>query len=302
MNYARFNTSSWMARGPMISFDAPNDQGGGAASEGGESEDEGESEGEDTGADGEGEGESSGEGAADENKGKTKPSDAEAKLLKEAMKHKKAAKVAADALAAANAALEKYKGVDPEKVAKLLADQEAAELEAAEKRGEYERIKAQMQEQHNTTVASLQAQITERDNSLAAAMAQIDELTIGADFGNSKFLSEKTILSPKKARTLFGAHFDRVDGVTVAYDKPRGAKDRTPLVDANGDNLSFEAAIEKIVTSDEDFERIAKSKLKTGSASQGATHKTEDAGEQKGEVSGAARIALGLPKLAAAKK
>lgn len=227
---------------------------------------------------------------------KAKPSDAEAKLLKDVMKHKEAATAAKAAADAAAAALKAFEGIDPEEYRKLKEAASSAERTELEKRGEYDRILAQVNEQHESAITTERGKTASVEAELAAARTQIDELTIGTAFGNSKFLSTETVLSPAKARVLYGAHFEQVDGKTVGYDKPKGVADRTPLVDSAGVNLSFEAAIEKIVKADEDFESFAKSKLKPGSNSQGSQHKAED-DAPKPVQSGMGRIAANLGKL-----
>lgn len=197
----------------------------------------------------------------------SKPSDEEARLLREVMKQKTAAREAKAALDAANANLAKYDGIDVTKVRELLAAQAEAERAEAERRGEYDRIVASMKEQNAAAIAAVETEKQTINERLAAAQRQIDELTIGASFSNSKFLADETVLTPSKARKLYDDHFEIEDGVLTAYDKPRGSKDRTPLVDASGDRLSFETAIEKIVRGDPDFDRIGKSKLKPGAGS-----------------------------------
>lgn len=195
----------------------------------------------------------------------TPPTDSEAKLIKDVMKHKGAAQAAKAAKEAAEARVAAYGGVDPERVRQLVAAAEQAEREEAERRGEYDRVVASMREQQDAERTRLQAESSGKDEALRAAQNRIDELTIGRSFSDSKFLSEQTVLTGTKARKLFGEHFDIVDGEPVAYDKPKGAADRTPLVNANGEHLSFEAAIEKIVKADPDYDRLARASLRPGS-------------------------------------
>lgn len=195
------------------------------------------------------------------------PTDAEARLLRDVMKHKTTAQAAKAEADAARAALAAYNGVDPERVRQLVAAADEAERQEAERRGEYERIVQQMREQNEAQVAAAEEALASTRERLEAAQRQIDELTLGRSFADSKFVAQNTLLSPSKARQLYGAHFDVVDGEQVAYDKPRGAKNRTPLVDAQGNHLSFEAAIEKIIKADPDFETIGRAKIKSGSGS-----------------------------------
>jgi hypothetical protein len=198
---------------------------------------------------------------------RTKVSDNEAALLKETMKHKAAATAAKAEAAAALARLHEFDGLDSAELRKLLAEKAKADENEALKRGEYDRIIAQVRTDAKTREDALTAENETTKGALTAAQRRIDDLTVGHSFAGSKFLSEDTVLSGEKARRLYGDHFEIEDGDLVAYDKPAGAKERTPLVDSRGEKLDFEAAIAKILKADPDFERIAKSKLKTGTMS-----------------------------------
>lgn len=213
-----------------------------------------------------------------------KPTDAEAALLKDAMKHKKVAADAKAALDAATAKLREFDGLDPAELRKLLADKADAERKEAEKRGEYDRIIAQVRDEAAKREKALADEHTSTKSQLDAAQKRIDELTVGYSFTNSKFLTDETVLSGDKARKLYGDHFEIEDGAVIAYDKPRGSSERTPLVDSNGNRLAFEAAIEKIVKGDSDFERIAKSKMRTGPGSSPSLTDRNNNDRNKGPV------------------
>jgi hypothetical protein len=225
--------------------------------------------------------------------------DVTARLLKDTMKNK-AARVAAEAAAlAANQALAAFDGITPAEVAQFRADKAAADLAAAEARGDYDRIVASMREQNDAREVAQTAANETRDAALAAAQTRIDELTVGRAFGDSAFLKANTILSPSKARRLYGDHFETVDGEFVAYDKPAGVKNRTRLVDARGDDLDFDAAIEKIVKADPDFDTIGRSNLLPGSGSTPAPVAKND--PKPTVKAGTSRIAAALAKLQEAK-
>ena len=143
----------------------------------------------------------------------------------------------------------------------------AAERKAAEDKGEWDRVRTMMGEEHEAALKAAQettAAVTAERDKLAA---QIEELTVGNEFGGSAFIKNELTLSGAKTRQLYGAHFDVVDGVVVPFDKPRGAEGRTQLVDASGKALSFDKALEKIVGGDPDKDSILKSKLKPGAGS-----------------------------------
>lgn len=209
---------------------------------------------------------------ADDQDGKSaddekKPSDQEAKLLKEVMALKEKVKKEREAAAAARADVKKFEGLDPQKARDALKKAEAAERAELERKGEYDRILAQIKEQHEAELqAAKEREETERKER-EALLARLDNMAVETAFANSRFISDELILSPAKVRALFGEHFEVEDGNIVAYDKPRGAKERTPIVNSRGDSLSFEEAIAKIVKADPDFDRMAKSKLKPGAGS-----------------------------------
>lgn len=275
----------------MFADDGADDDGAGGGG-GGSDDDDGNDNDDDAGGDQGG----SDDDAGGEGKDKGgKPSDTEAKLLKEVMKLKKQAKDATKAAKEAADRLKDYEGIDPAEVRELKAKKDEADRAELEAKGEYQRILDQVKQQSEERVNAEKTRADTLAEQLAAAQRTIDELTVGQSFANSKFLSENTVLSGSKARILYGAHFEIEDGVLTAYDKPAGSKDRTPLVDADGEPLSFEAAIEKIVRADPDFERFAKSKLKPGAAS--TQSNTERREEQKSSLKGVSLIAANLGKL-----
>ncbi len=234
---------------------------------------------------------------------KSSLSDNEAALLKDVMKHKAAAADAKSQLEAAQKALKDFDGLDAAQLRGLLADKAAAELKEAEKRGEYSRIIEQVKQDADARHAVQETEKTALSEKLKVAQAQIDDLTIGSSFRASKFISGETVLTGDKARRLYGDHFEIEDGDVVAYDKPRGASDRTPLVDTRtGAKLDFEAAITKIMKADADFEGIQKSKAKPGTNSGGnGSDKQADRDTKKPAVSGVDRIAAGLSNLTKSK-
>jgi hypothetical protein len=89
----------------------------------------------------------------------------------------------------------------------------------------------------------------------------------------------------------------------VVYDKPAGAKDRAPLVDAKGDPLPFDAAIAKLVDADEDRDSMKKSKMKPGSGSTTTTATTTTAANEPAATEGGlSKIQAALRAQQAAKK
>jgi hypothetical protein len=200
--------------------------------------------------------------------GGKKPSDEEAKLLKEVMQKKEALKATEATLAAAQSRLAEFDGVDPAAIRKLLKDQKDAEEAQLAAKGEFDTLKARMAEEHTRVTASLQDQIAALTAQLASKDKVVDELSIGTQFSQSKFITEESTMAPAKARKLFGDHFDVVEGKVVAFDKPRGEANRAQLVDQLGNSVAFEDAMRKIVEADPDKDSLLRSKVKSGAGSE----------------------------------
>ena len=261
--------------------------------EGGEG---GEKSGDETKAEG---GEAGEAGAGD----KPKLSDADAKLLKDLMAQKTRAKTLETELVDAKKRLADFEGVDPAKARKLLADEEEAARKAAEARGEYDRLLAQMGERHQTEQAALSARLGDSQTLVATLQKDIAELTVGSAFAGSAFVTSDLTLTANKARVIYGAHFEYKDGKVVGYDKPAGASDRTLLVSSTGEALSFDEALRALVDKDPDRDRLLRGKAKPGAGSatvtKGAKAATELAEKNaSSKLSPAAKISAGLKALA----
>lgn len=188
-----------------------------------------------------------------------------AELLKESMKRKGNEKALKERLA-------QFGEVDPERVKTLLqAEAEAeAERKAAEeadllRRGEFDAVKKQMVDAHQAQLSEVEqrlAALQEENNSLKRGLV---EKTVGTSFSDSTFLREKVLMTPAKARVIFGSHFEvGEDGNVVGYDKPAGAKDRAVLVDGSGKPLAFEQAIERVLRADPEADALLRSEVKQG--------------------------------------
>jgi len=203
-------------------------------------------------------------------------SDSEAELLKDAMKHKQARK---DAEAALNELKGKLEGVDLEEYQQLIKEREEsaaakkkAEEDAAIARGDFDKVRSQMSEQHEAAMEKMRTELTEkleeREQALKKASSVIEELTVGSQFSASKFIADDTIYTPTKARRLYGDHFEVEEGKIVAYDAPRGSEGRSPLVDSKGNNAGFEEAMRRIIESDPEKDEILVAKMRPGAQSQ----------------------------------
>ncbi|WP_062120514.1 DUF6651 domain-containing protein [Aureimonas sp. AU40] len=256
-------------RFPQIAFAPEGGAGSGGGSDEGEA-DEGDDEDEDDAGNegGSDEGQSDDDDAGNEGTDK-KPTDREAKLLKESLSRKKALKDAQKALATANAALKAFEGIDPAKVRKLMKDQQTAEANAAEARGEYEESKRILQEAHTEELNAKDVLLAESNTTIKGLQDRINELTIGAKFTSSKFVSEELVLTPTKARQVYGANFEIAeDGTLTAYDRPASQEGRKKLLNKkSGEPATFDDAMRQLIDADSDRDHLLRSKTKGGAGS-----------------------------------
>lgn len=269
------------------------DTGAGAGGTGGEG---GSGEGGGQGGSGEhgSEGNQGGSGKGNEGNGGNKPTDREAELLKDVMSKKKRLGTVETELAQANARLKEFDGIDPNAVRELLTKQKEAEKTAAEAKGDFERVKKMMADEHAVELKSVKDALAAKDSETAKLLGTINNLTIGQSFATSSFVNEELVLTPNKARVIYGDFFEVEGDAAVAYDKPKGAGERTKLVDGSGNPLAFDAAIRKLVEADPDRERIVKSKMQPGAGSRTTeTRSTSGQGDQS-KLTGLARIQASL--------
>lgn len=212
----------------------------------------------------------------DQSKNKGKTDDEKAELLREVMEKKNSIKELKDQL-------KKFDGIDPEAVRALLKEKKDAELAAEEAKGNFDRVKQMMVEAHENDKKALTDTIAELQGQLSARDGELDKLTVGQSFALSNFIAEELTLTPSKAKKVYGEHFERVDGVVVAYDKPASEKDRTVLTGADGKPLSFDDALRRLVDIDPDKERLIKQKIAPGA---GSNSKRVEADQKKGAEGG----------------
>lgn len=216
-----------------------------------------------------------------------------AKLLREVMDKKTKLQAAEKKAADAAAALAAYEGIDASRAKELAKKEKDAETAAAEARGDFDRVKQMMAEEHAKATKTLEDQIAELRQLRQADADMINNLTVGNDFGASTFIKDSLTLTPSKARTIYGAHFEVQDGRTVAYDKPAGKQNRTMLVNASGDPLSFDEAFKRIIDADPDKDTLLKAKIAPGSGSKNENVKPPVRQEDTG-LYGKSRIAAAL--------
>ncbi|WP_439823931.1 DUF6651 domain-containing protein [Aeromonas caviae] len=239
--------------------------------------------------------------------GKGKPSDREAQLLKESMSRK-------EKIGQLEARLAEFEGIDPkafremqerlqafdqkerDQVNAKLVEQGRFDEALAAMRAEHEGVLNQVRTQSS---AELQAANQEREQlraQLSAYQAQIEDLTVGAAFGNSAFIREELVqaMNPERSRRLYGDHFDIVEGKVVGYDKPRGQDGRAPLVDKDGQPVSFDEAFKRVLSSQSDYETLIRSSAKPGAGSGTRDDKATDPTQKIG--TGVNRITAALNK------
>lgn len=197
-------------------------------------------------------------------KASNKPSDSEAKLLKEVMATKAKLK---EIEAAKKAIEEQYSGIDIEKARAALTALEEQETKELERKGEYDRLLNRQKEIHSTEIEKLKKQIEELTQEKTKFSSVIEDLTVNNSFANSRFILDKLALTPAKAKVLYGSHFEFEDGGVVAYDKPRGSTNRTKIINGSGEAMSFDEAMEYIINNDPDKDILMKAGIKSGSSS-----------------------------------
>ncbi|WP_276122717.1 DUF6651 domain-containing protein [Pararhizobium qamdonense] len=194
------------------------------------------------------------------------------------------------------ATVAKFDGIDPDAVRALLEEKRTAELAAQEAAGNFTRVKEMMAEQHSAATKTLTDQIADLQKQLAGKDSTINELTVGRRFSESKFIGEDLVLPRAKARAIYSAHFEVVDGNIVGYDKPAGAKDRTQLIDAAGKPVDFEDAIKRIIDADPEKDSLYRDKSKAGAGSSSAKVEAPKTQEKDRGLYGVSRILAGMEK------
>lgn len=198
--------------------------------------------------------------------------DEKAKLLKESMKRKEAMQEKDKVLAEREKELEKIKAamgsIDLDQLKEIVKQNEEAERKAAEARGEYDQIVSQLKEREKSLTEKYETEVQTAQQKLAALASKVENLTVGRAFSDSTFIKESSTLPASIARQTFGEYFDADEnGNLVAYTLPRGQEGRVPLVDADGNHKSFEAAISELYNKHPDAKSLIRSKQKPGASS-----------------------------------
>lgn len=222
-----------------------------------------------------------------------KPSESEAKLLKEVMQRKTKNKELEDELKAVKSKLSSFDGIDLEEVKTLLNDKQNAEIKKLEEKGQWDTLKEQMKQENAKLLAEQATKAAELKAIIEKQQEAIDRLTLGNSFNTSNFILNELNLSPEKAKIIYGQNFELDGDKVVAYDKPKSDSTRVPLVNADGDFLNFEDAIKKIIDADPDKNILMRNKTKQGAGSSTlpASAKIE---QQKVKLTGIAKIQSAL--------
>lgn len=220
----------------------------------------------------------------------------ERELLHEVMEKKDKIKNAESRIDELQKQVKKFEGIDLDRVQDLIKAEKEREEKELEARGEFDRLRERMNQEREAERTAHESELQKLRDELKAANENIDELTVGQTFTQSSYIADELVLTPTKARALYGAHFDKVDGKLVGYDKPRGAKERTALIDASGNALSFDAAMAKIIDADPERDSLIRAKMKPGasSRSQDGTKSQQENEANAGKLFGASRIAAGM--------
>lgn len=218
-----------------------------------------------------------------------KPTDEEAKLLKEVMSGKAKLEAAEKAAADAAAALKAYEGIDPEEHKTLKAAKADADKAAAEKAQDWTKLKDMMASEHATQITAKDKEIETVRAEAASRAREVEDLKVDRAFTTSPYVTNDLTLPPLKARQIYGDRIGVVDGAVVGYDKPAGSEGRTVLVGSDGKPLAFDEVVKRMVEADTDADQVKKSKLAPG-AGGGTDNAGKRAPAGKIEARGMARI------------
>ncbi len=136
-----------------------------------------------------GTGSKAGDGGSNANE-KPKISDEEARLLKENMKRKNQIDKLSEELTTVKSVLKQLEDLGGMDAIKGMANEKKdAETKALEAKGDYERLKQRMAEEHAKEVKALKEQLESKDAKLAETSNTIGNLTVGSEFGRSQFIA-----------------------------------------------------------------------------------------------------------------
>jgi hypothetical protein len=201
-----------------------------------------------------------------------KLSESEAKLLKEVMSKKTKIKELESELTNIKSKISAFDGVDPDEIKNLLKEKADAEKSKLEAKGQWDALKEKMAKEHAAEKEAIAKSAEEAREQLRQSRQVIEKLTLTHQFDNSGFVKDDLVLTPRKAKAIYGEFFDiDENGTVIGYDKPRGDSTRTQLVNGSGDPLSFDEAMKRLVDADPDRDELLKAKRRTGAGSSAST-------------------------------
>ena len=174
------------------------------------------------------------------------------RLNGEAASHRKAKEKA-------EADLEKFKDVDPEKYKEAVETLAKIDQKKLIDAGEVDKVKDEISK-------GFTAQIAEKDKAIEALTGNLDGLKLETSFANSEFLNTQVGVPKSMFKAEFGRHFKMEDGKPVPYG-PDGNKVYSKK--NMGEVASFDEALEILVGSRADKDEILKADGHQGSDSQG---------------------------------
>jgi hypothetical protein len=183
---------------------------------------------------------------------KTVGGDTISRLNAEAKQHRTAAEQAA-------AQLKKFEGIDPDAARTAIDTVGKMDAKKLIDAGEVDKVKADISKQY-------EAQIGERDKTIADLTGQRDNLTRVAAFGQSEFLKERIAIPADMVEAKFAGNFKVEDGKIIPYG-PDGNKIYSPT--RTGEVANVDEAFEILVKAHPHKDQILKAADANGSGNGG---------------------------------
>lgn len=269
------------------------DKGGQENGAAGEQGDKGNGDGDGAGDSDDDGGDADGDGDKGESGSKSGVDDEKAKLIKDTMKWKDQARKAQQDL---DEIRKQLGDIDPAAARKLADEAKERERTELEKKGEYDRIVAQMKDENAKLLKAKQDELDEVLKIKSDLEKSVEDLTLGVKFRESEFVKTESAIPASFAQKEFRDYFELDGDTLVPYTKPRGAKDRSVMVDADGKPKSFEQAIAALYDAHPDSKNLRRTKVKPGAGSKSQLDVTNK-DTKASEVRGLGKIEQGLKDL-----
>lgn len=166
---------------------------------------------------------------------------------------------------AAEAALVKFKDIDPAKAREAMETMAKLDQKKLIDAGEVDKVKSAIEmsfsEQLNQLKSALEEEKSGRQKDIENREAQIYNLMVTSNFSTSKFANESLAVPPDMVEATFGKNFKVEDGRVVAYDS--SGKQIYSRKNA-GELAEFDEALEILVAAYPHKDRILKSTTNPG--------------------------------------